>query len=166
MSQRATFRGTILKLFERRPDANSAAADTFDCRRTHSTTPGSNRLQPVHTGKHRATLRWAPPEEHAAAILEALQGPDGQTGTVPYRHLREIHADVCIERNIEPCAWNPVGKELRKLIGGEKTYGYDANGKRIRVYRIPPRDPRSNLRVIPTQNAATSATPTSASANS
>jgi hypothetical protein len=30
------------------------------------------------------------------------------------------------------CAWNPLGKELRKLIGGEKTYGYNANGKRIR----------------------------------
>jgi len=119
----------------------------IDCPRTQPIPTDSHRLQPVHTGKHRSTLRWAPPTEHAAAILEALQGPEGRTGTVPYGYLREIHADVCIERNIEPCAWNPVGKELRKLIGGKKTYDYDANGKRIRVYRIPPKDQQPHLRV-------------------
>ena len=68
-----------------------------------------------------------------------LQGPGGRTGTFNVPELRQVHFDVCIERDWEPIGWTAVGRELRKLLGGEKTYAPDANGKPERVYRIPPR---------------------------
>jgi hypothetical protein len=83
-------------------------------------------------------LRWAPPEEHAAAILETLQGPDGRIGTISAKEMEEIHREVCDEYGIEHIGWIAVGRELRRLLGGAKTYGPDANGKSVRVYRIPP----------------------------
>lgn len=129
-------------------------------------TTDSDRLLLTGTGENQCipTVRWAEPAEHALAILETLQGPGGRTGTIPFREMTKIHLDVCLERNIEPIGWTAVGRELRKLIGAEKTYGYDANGKRIRIYRIPPKGQQPCLGVAidnyaPRNRAMTNAPP-------
>jgi hypothetical protein len=107
--------------------------------------PDRNRLQPVHTGENRfliqghvPTRRWVPAEEHAAAILDFLQGPGGRTGTIALTELKQIHAEVCLELDIDPIGWTAVGRELRRLLKDNKTYDYDQLGRRVRVYRIPP----------------------------
>ena len=79
------------------------------------------------------TRRWVPPQEHAVAILEFLQGPGGRTGSIPYCELKNLHLEICWERDWEPVGWNAVGRELRRLLKDEKTYD-----KRRRVYPIPP----------------------------
>jgi hypothetical protein len=85
------------------------------------------------------------PAEHAAAILDFLQGPGGHTGTIPFDEMEQIHLEVCLERDFEPIGWVAVGRELRKLIGDEKTYER-INGEQVRVYRIPPRAERTRTR--------------------
>jgi hypothetical protein len=141
-------RGSIIDWLKRRTDTDSTEADAVDCPRDEPIPPGSDRLRPAHTSKHRSTLRWAPPEEHAALILDHLQGPGGRTGTIPFKEINAIHREACLERNVEPCKWNPVGEELRQLLGGKKTYDYDTNGKRIRVYRISPKEQQPHLKVL------------------
>ncbi len=57
-----------------------------------------DRCEPVETDAHRVgtpcpfpTRRWADPAEHAAAILEFLQGPGGRTGSIPVEELQQLH---------------------------------------------------------------------------
>jgi hypothetical protein len=104
----------------------------------------ANRCEPVSTDEHRfathcpiPTRRWVAPEERAAAILEFLQGPGGRTGTIAFDELEKLHVDICLERDWEVASWTAVGRELRRLLRAEKTYEA-INGRRIRVYRIPP----------------------------
>ena len=52
--------------------------------------------------------------------------------------MEQIHLEVCLECDFEAIGWTAVGRELRKLIGDEKTYER-INGEQVRVYRIPPR---------------------------
>ena len=85
-----------------------------------------------------STVRSATPAQHAAAILDFLQAPGGRTGAITAKELREIHAEVCFVLELEPIGWTAVGRELRKLIGGGRTY-HRINGEQVRVYRIPPR---------------------------
>jgi hypothetical protein len=68
-----------------------------------------NRIQPVRTGENRSpiqghipTQRWVPAEEHATAILDFLQGPGGRTGTITFMEMKQIHAEVCLELDIDP----------------------------------------------------------------
>ena len=89
------------------------------------------------------TRRWAEPEEHAAALLEFLQGVGGRTGSIPVEDLKQLHIDICLERDWEIIGWIPVARELRRLLRAEKTYD---KGKR--VYRIPPIAGRSRLRAV------------------
>jgi hypothetical protein len=114
----------------------------------------ANRLQPVSTGEHQVgiycqipTRRWAAPAEHAAAVVEFLQGPGGRTGSIPVDDLKQLHIDICLERDWELIGWTAVGRELRELLGAEKTYE-DINGRPKRVYRIPPIASRTRLRAI------------------
>ncbi len=93
------------------------------------------------------TRRWADPAEHAAAILEFLQGPGGRTGSIPVEELQRLHIEICIERDWDLIGWTAVGRELRELLKAEKTYE-PVEGKRTRVYRIPPLSGRSRLRAI------------------
>lgn len=109
-----------------------------------------NRSEPVTTDMHRLDTHWqvptrrrAEPEEHAAALLEVLQAPGGRTGSIPVDDLKAIHVDMCLEVDWEIINWIPVGRELRRLLGAEKTYD---KGKR--VYRIPPIAGRSRLRAV------------------
>jgi hypothetical protein len=89
------------------------------------------------------TRRWVPPQEHAVAILEFLQGPGGRTGSIPYGELKNLHLEICWERDWEPVGWNGVGRELRRLLKDEKTYD-----KRRRVYHIPPVSTRARIRAV------------------
>ena len=103
-----------------------------------------NRCEPVETNSHRVathcplpTRRWADPAEHAAAILEFLQGPGGRTGSLPVDELKQLHVEICAERDWEPIGWTAIGRELRELLKADKTYE-PINGRRTRIYRIPP----------------------------
>jgi hypothetical protein len=104
----------------------------------------ANRLQPVSAGEHQVgiycqipTRRWVTPAEHAAAILEFLQGPGGRTGSIPVDDLKKLHIEICFERDWELIGWTAVGRELRNLLGAQKCYDW-VEGRRVRVYRIPP----------------------------
>ena len=108
--------------------------------------------EPTATGTARPrvespipTRRWATPAEHAAAILDFLQGPGGRTGTIPFDEMEQVHLDVCLERDFEPIGWTAVGRELRRLLGAEKDYER-INGEQVRVYRIPPRPAQARIR--------------------
>ena len=115
---------------------------------TSATPTGPNRFELVYTGASSATtachiphLRWVPPVDHAAAILEFRQGPGGRTGTISASEMEQIHLEVCDEYNYEPIGWTAVGRELRRLLGGDRnSYGVDRHGKRVRAYRIAPAD--------------------------
>lgn len=114
----------------------------------------ANRCEPVDPDAHRVapqcpfpTRRWAEPVEHAAAILEFLQGAGGRTGSLPIGELKQLHLEICAERDWEPIGWTAVGRELRELLKADKTYE-PVNGKRTRVYRIPPVAGRSHLRAV------------------
>lgn len=122
-----------------------SGAGEFQRQRQSQWPPDPNRFGLVQTGANRLgilcpvpTRRWAPPAEHAVAILEFLQGPGGRTGTFSVKEMKQVHGDVCDEWDIEQIGWTAVGRELRKLLGGDKTYAPDASGKSVRVYRIPP----------------------------
>jgi hypothetical protein len=113
-----------------------------------------NRCEPVDADAHRfaipcpfPTRRWAEPAEHAAAILEFLQGPGGRTGSLPIGELKQLHLEICAERDWEPIGWTAVGRELRELLKADKTYE-SVNGKRTRVYRIPPLAARTRVMLV------------------
>ena len=102
--------------------------------------PNSNRFA---TPCPWPTRRWAEPAERAAAILEFLQGPGGRTGSIPIDELKQLHIDICLERDWEIIGWTAVGRELRELLKADKTYD-----RGERVYRIPPLAGRSRLRAV------------------
>ena len=83
------------------------------------------------------------PERHASRLLRYLVSEAGITGDVLFEHILSLYWRMCTDLNWAPRAWNPVGRELRKLLpGAKKTYLwiYDANDgepRRLRVYRIP-----------------------------
>lgn len=85
------------------------------------------------------STRYVEPSQHAAALLDWLQGPGGRTGTLTVPILMEVHADMCAERSWEIIGWKAVGRELRKLLGHGKVYAM-VRGKRAVVYRVPPCD--------------------------
>ena len=86
------------------------------------------------------------PAERAAAILEFLQGPGGRTGSLPVDDLKQLHIDICLERDWEIIDWTSVGRELRRLLKADKTYDFKA--PQTRVYRIPPLAARSRLSAV------------------
>ena len=91
--------------------------------------------------------RAVPPAEHAQALLEALQGAGGRTGTIRADELQLIHRELCVERDFEEIGWIAVGRELRRLIGDRRNYDW-IDGRRTRVYRIPPAESRPLLRIV------------------
>jgi hypothetical protein len=94
-----------------------------------------------------STVRSATPAQQAAAILDFLQAPGGRTGTITATELRQIHAEVCFDLELEPIGWTAVGCALRKLIGEGRTY-QRINGEQVRVYRIPPRAAEASARAV------------------
>lgn len=73
-------------------------------------------------------------------MLEILQGPGGRTGTITAAELKLIHRELCLERDFEEIGWVAVGRELRRLLNDRKSYEW-IDGRRVRVYRIPPARP-------------------------
>jgi hypothetical protein len=120
------------------PPSNAALRQSL-AEPTASETRHSPALSPA------STHRWASPAEHAAALLDFLQGAGGRTGTIPFDEMEQIHLEVCLECDFEPIGWTAVGRELRKLIKDEKTYDR-INGEQVRVYRIPPRTQQTRVR--------------------
>jgi hypothetical protein len=120
----------------------------------HASAQCQSLPEPIHTDVNRCELvetdglrlatpcpfptrRWVEPAEHAEAILEFLQGPGGRTGSLPVEELQQLHLEICAERDWELIGWTAVGRELRELLKADKTYE-PINGRRTRVYRIPP----------------------------
>lgn len=75
--------------------------------------------------------------EQAAALLAVLQGPGGVPGReTTSSEIEGAFTDLCLEQGWAPRPWISVAAELRKALGGAKTYGY-RDGHRVRVWRIP-----------------------------
>ena len=103
--------------------------------------------QPVRTGSNVmaiASAAWHSPEEHAAAMLQWMQGPGGRTGEVAARELMSAYVDMCVELFWEPLPWIPVAKAFRQLICDPRRRLASRNSRRIVVYRIP-RSPGASL---------------------
>lgn len=96
---------------------------------------------------------WRTAEEHARALHEWLLSPGGRTGEVPASDLEAIYAEMCGEFIWHVRPWSPVASELRKILGGEKSYAW-RDGKRVRVYRIPSRSTVSNATAVKLRRAA------------
>ena len=84
------------------------------------------------------TIEARPPADHAIALLAWLQGPGGRTGTISATELEQMHWELCHELGWEVVNWVAVGRELRRLLGAKKEYVRHEDGRRARVYRIPP----------------------------
>ena len=80
--------------------------------------------------------RLAP--DHAAELLAWLQGAGGRTGLLKATELKRAHSEMCCALDWEMIGWHAVGRELRRLLGDKKLY-VRIGGKKVRVYRIPPR---------------------------
>ena len=102
--------------------------------------------QSVRTGSSVVAISspaWHSPEEHAAALLQWMQGPGGRVGEVPARELMNAYVDMCVELFWEPLPWIPVAKAFRKLICDPRRRLASRNSRRIVVYLIP-RSPGSS----------------------
>ena len=80
-------------------------------------TLGFRRLCPVLLPAVGRVPRSTPPHYSIS-----FRVPGGRTGTIPFDEMEQIHLEVCLERDFEAIGWTAVGRELRKLIGDEKTY--------------------------------------------
>lgn len=80
------------------------------------------------------------PDAHAGRFLELLQ-ERGITGDIIFEDIFGLYHKLLATIGWTPRPWAPVGRELRKLLGGKKTYAWfkDADGgsHRLRVYRVP-----------------------------
>lgn len=81
-----------------------------------------------------------PPEVHAARLFEYLVSDRRITGNVLFEEMLALYWEMTAALNWAPRPWNPVGRELCKLLGGKKTYawfdGEDGLPHRLRVYRL------------------------------
>ena len=96
--------------------------------------------QSVRTGSSVVAISspaWHPAAEHAAALLQWMQGPGGRVGEVPARELMNAYVDMCVELFWEPLPWIPVAKAFRKLICDLRRRLASRNSRRVVVYRIP-----------------------------
>lgn len=82
-----------------------------------------------------------PASLQARRLLHWCQTEGGATGDILASELIEIHQHQCAYDLIEPLHWQAVATELKRLIGGGKTYRWveRPDGRhRLRFYRIPP----------------------------
>jgi len=97
-----------------------------------------------------------PPEIHARELLIWLQ-EQGMSGCVTYRQIRAQHRRMVIAKGWAPRAWNPIARELTKLLGGKKTYwrSIDQNNRerRWRVFYIPSRLSSAPVPTMPGRDA-------------
>ena len=96
--------------------------------------------QSVRTGSSVVAISspaWHSTAEHAAALLQWMQGPGGRVGEVPARELMDAYVDMCVELFWEPLPWIPIAKAFRTLICDPSRRLASRNSRRIVVYRIP-----------------------------
>lgn len=96
--------------------------------------------QPLQTDSNQFAApspTWHSASEHAAALLEWMQGPGGLVGEVPAHELMKAHAEMCLERYWEPMPWIPVAKALRELLNDKSRRYASRNSRRFVVYLIP-----------------------------
>lgn len=78
---------------------------------------------------------------HAADFLAVIRS-FGVSGTIHSKPLSDVYRMWCRDTDVDPRPWNSVSCELRRQLGGAKTYEWvrDGEGKRhrIRVFRIVP----------------------------
>jgi len=93
---------------------------------------------PLRAASRRAVVvPMRPAEDHAAALLEFLQGPGGLVGEITAAEIEASYGDLMIDMQWHPRPWPTVAKALRAALGdAPKTYGY-RNGQRVRIWRIP-----------------------------
>jgi len=93
---------------------------------------------PLRAPSRRAVVvPMRPASEHAAALLEFLQGPGGLIGEITAAEIEASYGDLMIDMQWHPRPWPTVAKALRAALGdAPKTYGY-RNGQRVRIWRIP-----------------------------
>ena len=99
------------------------------------------------------TIQARMPREHAAALLNWLQGPGGRTGSIFAHELETMHKDMCAAANWERVGWVAVARELRRLLNARKEYGRCA-GRRLCVYRIPPASAKASVPPVRLLSAA------------
>jgi hypothetical protein len=79
-------------------------------------------------------------DAHAGRFLELLQ-EGGITGDILFEDIFELYHELLPTIGWAPRPWNPVARELKKLLGGKKTYVWlesdDGAAHRLRVYRLP-----------------------------
>lgn len=79
----------------------------------------------------------------AVRLLHHLQFELLLSGDVLFAEVVGYYRLFCAHQGWNPLAWNPVGRELRALLGGHKTYSWRYEGEELphrrRVYRLPPR---------------------------
>ena len=145
-SSRAAKRGIAFWRGKREPASRRVAEQTatmaqHDSRFRHDAARfRSDEREPRSAGAIDSTC-FVLPSQHAAELLDWLQGPGGRTGILTVPMLTEMHGDLCAERCWEIASWRAVGRELRRLLGGKKHWAY-VRGKRCVVYIVPPRATR------------------------
>lgn len=124
--------------------------------------PTEDRESPVRPSRdavpvanRRSDGEWRSAGEHAAALLSWLQAPGGLTGEIAADEILEIYRDMCCQAGLAVRPWQPVAVELRKALGGEKTYAWRGRN-RVRVYRVPTGSaagvPNTNRKLSASQN--------------
>lgn len=92
-----------------------------------------------------------PPDVHARRLLHWCQTEGGATGDILAADLLEIYHEQCSYDLLEPLHWQAVAVELRRLLGGRKTYrwmGEPNRSPRLRYYHIPELPPGADARFL------------------
>ncbi len=118
-----------------------SGADTRDprTRTTKSATiAAAAAVQPV--SGHGSPNSHLGPEAHAARLISWLVNERCVTRGLLFNELLELYHEMTGSLGWCPLPWHPVGRELRKLLGGKKSYVWvtDDGGvdRRLRVYHL------------------------------
>ena len=102
---------------------------------------------------------WRSPVDHADQLLHWLRMKGLVDGCVLAGDMMLLHQEMCRELGWLPRAWNPIGRALAlKMTSGKKITAH-INGRRLRVYPLPPakdhlRDARESRRAHGDSRAA------------
>ena len=120
--------------------------------------PVPNQLESVHSqdatlpvAMDHARVRKCQPlahyddETHAKFLVYRIYEEAIAPAEILVADLKEIYADLLIEFQWAERPWIMVSREVRTLLGGQKTYAWvrtaRGNARRMRVYRFPPSSP-------------------------
>lgn len=108
----------------------------------------ANRSEPVRTDslaatKRQAPIEWHPDIVHAERLIRWMYEGDAPLapGQVTARDLQAAYRDMVAEAEWVERPYNCVSREVRKSLGGKKTYtDLTVSGVKVRtrVFRFPP----------------------------